>query len=767
MRIGIFPDTLRAVFTKPFAIVGATNLFLLFVLAIITFYPLFFVGFTTHDDADIAMNFGWTTGLIETARLKAELQGRFAFFWAYPLLRVPYAVDSRVWYLVMKYGSFLLLLSALYYAVCQSFRSNWIALASLVFFLAFIQNGWDHNALTSYPFAFNFIAALFLVSLGLFATAIDRKNLTLAVLSAGFYFFALGTELFVLFFPFYIAVLLSRAEPGEAVITRLMSGKKYILAVALALMAYLVLYLVWRITHPSTYDGNSLNGFNLLAAGKVVAAYSLTAFPLASLQFMVSPGHQLLFANATSPREILSGLNASYLIKPAVAGFLFARLMSAEHFIVPQARTLINGAALAGVGVFLPNLLLGFVQKHQTWVASGSYSYLYTYYSFISAVVFIALVLAYMSVKSRLWYPKLRRAFILMGIIAIMAIGCAVEVRNQYIAFDQKLSHRKWQLMDVVIKSPAFMKIPDGSTVVAPTLSAYYRGIARMPADYWSKYTKYKTGKNIQFVDDKCKSGAPCYSLVFRQESHSDNQFVVLASIKNPDLRDSSDLRIYSMPNQVSTVIEGSFVAGEVSPKIVMNGVPVANVGTGLFSTKLPHVSGDWPVQTARVTGNVDIFPDQITISHYSVVPRLRPLSAELAEGVDFKMPEYPDFLAEVSGMSIYEPWGRWTDAAAGPVAKFRFKQALPRKFTLEITASAFGPNNGAPVKVRVGAVEKTFVIPILQKEADTYRLAFETDGAADTLEIIPPKPTSPKDISPDNGDSRKLGLALISIKIK
>lgn len=153
----MYAATLRVQVAKIVAEVGATNLFLMFVLAAIVFYPLLFVGFTTYDDATLAINFG-NPSVWEIARISSETQGRFSFYWGYPLLQVPYAVDSRVWYLAIKFGSFLLLLSALYYAVYQSFRSNWIALASLLFFLAFIQNGWDHNALTSYPFAFNVYA---------------------------------------------------------------------------------------------------------------------------------------------------------------------------------------------------------------------------------------------------------------------------------------------------------------------------------------------------------------------------------------------------------------------------------------------------------------------------------------------------------------------------------------------------------------------------------------------------------------------------------
>lgn len=132
------------------------------------------------------------------------------------------------------------------------------------------------------------------------------------------------------------------------------------------------------------------------------------------------------------------------------------------------------------------------------------------------------------------------------------------------------------------------------------------------------------------------------------------------------------------------------------------------------------------------------------------------------ADGIEFSKRDYPNFLAEVRGVSGREPWGRWT---IGPVAKFRFKQALPKTFTLEIIANAFGPNTGQAIKVRVGGVEKSFIIA--KNTSETYRLAFETDGTADSLEIIPPKPTGPNEIDSKRTDHRKLGIALISLKIK
>lgn len=633
MRVGLPVCKIRGYFTKVLNEVDLVSYFLLLILAIIVFYPLFSVGFTTMDDADIAMNYGRNSGLIETSKLHAISQGRFSFFWSYPLLRLPYIFDSNLWCFATKFVSFFLLLSAIYYAINRLFKSSWVALVALLFFLAFIQNGWDHNALTSYPVAFNMYAILFLFSLGLFSKAIDQKSLALAVLSGVLYFFSIGVELFVLLSPLYVAVLLSRAASGETFVSKLVANRKYILAIAIPLAAYLAFYVMWRTMHPSIYDGNSFNGFNLLSACKVVFTYSFNAFPLRSIHFMLSPAQQLQFGNTAGIRDILFGLSSIHFIKPAVVGFLFIRMMTTESLTVPQNRTLIIGATLAFISIFIPNLLLGFIPKHQAWVESGSYSYLYTYYSFISAVFFVALVTTYLNVKSRLWQPRFRLALILMGVVVVTALTFFVEVRNQYIAFDQKLSHRKWQLIDYVIKSPTFRSIPEGATVVAPTLSAHHRGITVASADYWSKYVKYKTGKKVQFVDDKCKIGAPCFSLIFRQEAHADNQFIVLAKIKNYELLTASNLTIYSMPIQESSVLIGSFISSKISPEIEINGMSVGNVGDGLFASNLSFFSGDASINAAMVTGNVDMFPDQLTISHYSDVPRLQPFSINLGEG--------------------------------------------------------------------------------------------------------------------------------------
>ena len=741
-----------------FVAANATDYFLLFLLSIINFYPLFFGGFTTHDDAVMAIT-GWSGHTWEMARLASVAQGRFVFHWGFPFSGLPFVIDNRVWYIFIKYGSFFLLLAAIYYSVSKLFRSTWIAFASLAFFCSILQNGWEHNAVTSYAFIFNAYAVLFLASLGLFATALDNKRIILASSAGVLYFFALGTELFVLFFPIYFAVILSRVSPNHSVFNGIKIYRNYIYTMVFSLASYLTIYLAWRFLYPSRYDGNSLNSFGLIPAIKVIWTYGINAFPLSSLHRYFSHRNSLWFYNYSE--------NIAVIIKPIIVGALFYRLMYVAKFSVPSAQIILVGAVLAGVSIFLPSVLLGFTEKHQSWVAVGVDSYVYTYYSFVAAVIFCSLLLSYAKAISQKWCYWKRLLLVAVVVVSMMIVSFTVEVSNQQYALNQKLSHRRWQLMDTVVKSPSFMGIKDGSIVFAPTLISSNRNIAVVLAEDWSNYVKYKTGKNIQFSDKNCISKIQCYTIVFRQELYTDNQYIVLARDQQANSKDTSELVIFANRPQPRAVVLGSFYPGRVIPEFWINGKPIKNIGAESFSAFLPDATTNEDFsEIAHITSNVTMMPERIAISNYGIEPRLRSFSEQMADGIDFTQPEYPEFLAEVLGMSTPEAVGRWTDETSHPSAEFRFKEALPRKFTLEITAGAFGPNMGAPFKVRVGDVEKELICtPELLHES--IGLDFETDGTTDTIIITPFQPTSPNEIDSKNTDRRKLGINLVSLKIK
>ncbi len=115
--------------------------------------------------------------------------------------------------------------------------------------------------------------------------------------------------------------------------------------------------------------------------------------------------------------------------------------------------------------------------------------------------------------------------------------------------------------------------------------------------------------------------------------------------------------------------------------------------------------------------------------------------------------------LREATGLQKYEPWGVWSD---GATIALRFKKALPKKFTLVLTAKAFGPNIGRPSTVSIQDVQRTFVP---QAEFETITLEVELENSTDLLLISIPHPVSPKSLGA-NEDVRILGLGLKELKV-
>jgi phosphoglycerol transferase len=137
---------------------------------------------------------------------------------------------------------------------------------------------------------------------------------------------------------------------------------------------------------------------------------------------------------------------------------------------------------------------------------------------------------------------------------------------------------------------------------------------------------------------------------------------------------------------------------------------------------------------------------------------------ASLQDGIDFKKEGYPSFLKSVSGIDAQENWGRWSNASLAQSVRLVFNEPLPKKFTIELKAIGYGPNINAKTRIQVGDVTKTI---LLQADASQlHELEFDNLSGANSIEIFPPKPTSPNQLSLTNTDVRKIGIGLISLKI-
>ena len=90
------------------------------------------------------------------------------------------------------------------------------------------------------------------------------------------------------------------------------------------------------------------------------------------------------------------------------------------------------------------------------------------------------------------------------------------------------------------------------------------------------------------------------------------------------------------------------------------------------------------------------------------------------------------------------------------------FAFPFPKRFTLALIASAFGPNVDQPSKIGIGQDEQSFRQSASPKEVS---LTFNSTGSERTVVITIPKPTTPKELGADSG-GRRLGLALHQLRI-
>jgi hypothetical protein len=115
--------------------------------------------------------------------------------------------------------------------------------------------------------------------------------------------------------------------------------------------------------------------------------------------------------------------------------------------------------------------------------------------------------------------------------------------------------------------------------------------------------------------------------------------------------------------------------------------------------------------------------------------------------------------IAGAEGLSIPEPFGRWSD---GEHIVLHLNMPLPRRLNLAIKGWAFGANINELFTVHVGSATAQFRVGGTVEDTG---VRMETDGTQRDIVIDVPHATSPESMG-SPGDPRKLGLAMGEIEI-
>lgn len=190
---------------------------------------------------------------------------------------------------------------------------------------------------------------------------------------------------------------------------------------------------------------------------------------------------------------------------------------------------------------------------------------------------------------------------------------------------------------------------------------------------------------------------------------------------------------------------------------------------TALLGAAPSLVRADGEVVFFRLVQSAAPLPDGLPAlelmrkAGYLVGPMGKMIDATLAEGIDFTRPEVPLFVRSLQGLSMPEPRGRWSDAAVAPTVRIIFREALPQRFTLELSGRPFGPNLGKNITVRIGG--RSYTQPI---GADPFMLKLPVELASAgvrEIEIALPQPASPHELGLGE-DRRKLGMLFERLRV-
>lgn len=115
--------------------------------------------------------------------------------------------------------------------------------------------------------------------------------------------------------------------------------------------------------------------------------------------------------------------------------------------------------------------------------------------------------------------------------------------------------------------------------------------------------------------------------------------------------------------------------------------------------------------------------------------------------------------IAGAEGLSVAEPWGRWSNAKQ---VVLHFDRPLPKQLDVILKGRAYADNTTLPFTMRVGDASASFRLSASFQEV---RLRFATDGAQRSLTIDVPRPTAPSKLG-EWPDDRELGIGIAEIAI-
>jgi hypothetical protein len=513
-------------------------IYLIFLIAVITFSSFVHTGFSTNDDYEYYVRYFNDSNIWKSSYEYAKMNGRFYFAFMQPLFNIilPYFFDSIV---VTRVINLVLIALGVYMFTANIkllFKDERIPYLFAIFFFTFVTIKGANNPIISYPFYFSTSWFLFQLAIYNFInflnTGIARYKITAFV----FYVFALlfYEVYFVFSISFFVIAFFMFYK--QSLTKAFVYSFKAFSTILVVNLVYLTVYYVFKKQFSyELYDGvNITEDFNLFLFFQALGKLSKGAIPL-HLYFsghgVYNSSSYMIGGHVQSILSPLINIKTEWLIKSIL---IATSLILLRYFMSDLTKQYfdkwekIMWFFLSVSMVFMPHLLLALTEKYQRYTNMGMDNYVTTY--FTGFIYYTWLVFIYISILSiKLAWLKNVLFGLFITVIAYSAI--LIDYSNYHARRDLEKVYNLFNSIDYLLKCPDFQKINEGSTIVAPNLFELNSDVSYYNAGNFniSEYFKAKTGKTyfIQKNDSLIAPNDSNYFYLSYRNNNSGYYFLV------------------------------------------------------------------------------------------------------------------------------------------------------------------------------------------------------------------------------------------------
>ncbi|MBP1629745.1 MAG: hypothetical protein H6Q15_638 [Bacteroidetes bacterium] len=514
--------------------------FLLFLVYLITLYPLTKIGFTVGDDIYTYVEFckgHW-------AHIVGDLpyiSGRFYLIFIRYVVAVPYLINNPTYFDIMYILPIALSFILFTRLIKRVFNSNPITLFAAILLASCFQIAGFHSITTAYPFYFTFSFCLILISFHLFISFYERNRKYLLYTSAIIMLIAtLFYETYLVYYLVFLFIAIWKNNAFSLINKeKIIKIFKELFPFILGGVLYLIAYFGFQLFYPPKYDGAYISkDLTLCGLFQTATLMSKLSFPL---QTYVDY-RDVLLSHPTSLDATFKPYRIDLII--AIQGLIVVALAyyAMNKYKAIKYIHLLYGFIMGICLVYLPLLLVCASSRY--YLASWN-SYVPTFFSYFGYTLCLVMLLS--AILNLLSFSKITRiSFQILFCILLFWVTVITQTTNRAVAEDMELSSFRFEMAEDAIVKRTIPSLNTKTPICfeqANNTSSYFGTWVTDQSFSWKDYfvkltgEKYNlTGRYKDFISNYKTNDKQVWVCFFRQSAKTNDALMYFAGLKGSKL---------------------------------------------------------------------------------------------------------------------------------------------------------------------------------------------------------------------------------------